>query len=153
MNLYFIFSSIFINYSITFCVFFHWLIFKFFKFNLSKNFTNPSNFILAGLINLTAGLFWKFSLWSLRVNIYYLSFYQDLNNITFSESLNCFQYLIFTKISSVGNICRILGLLSFLLMFLVFSLLRFYIYPAKSCLCFFRFNFSFWVKSGLEKII
>ena len=48
-----------------------------------------------------------------------------LKNITFSESLNYFQWLIFIITSNVCNISKILGLLYFLWMFCFFSPLRF----------------------------
>ena len=65
-------------------------------------------------------LYQELGLENIYINIYYLTFSQALNNITFSEVLTCFQYLIFIITFSVDNICRILGLLYFLLMFLVF---------------------------------
>ena len=65
-------------------------------------------------------LYQELGLENIYINIYYLTFSQALNNITFSEVLTCFQYMIFIITFSVDNICRILGLLYFLLMFLVF---------------------------------
>ena len=77
MNLYLLFSSIFMNHSITFCVFVHWLTFNCFirlQVILSKMIwlIVPISF-LDGLINLTVGLFWKFFLWSLRMKKQILS--------------------------------------------------------------------------------
>ena len=71
MNLWSLFSSIFINHSITFCVFFYWLTFNCsirLELILSKTtlLILPISF-LAVLMSLTVGLFWKLSLWSLRV--------------------------------------------------------------------------------------
>ena len=71
MNLYLLFTSIFMNHSITFCIFFHWLTFKcFIRLELILSIVTllilPISF-LAVLINLTVRLFWKFSIWSLRV--------------------------------------------------------------------------------------
>ena len=77
MNLHLLFSSIFMNHLITFCVLFHWLtcncfirleliLFKIAWLILPISFS-------AGLINLTDGLFWKLSLWSLRVKKQLLS--------------------------------------------------------------------------------
>ena len=71
MNLYLLFSSIFIIHSIRFCVFFHWLAFNCFirlELTLPKiTFLILPIWFLAGLINLTVGLFWKYSSWSFKM--------------------------------------------------------------------------------------
>ena len=87
-----------------------------------------------------------------NVYIIYMSAYvMCIYNISFLENWSCFQYFVFIITLNACNFCRNLGLLYFLLVFLVFSLRRFYIYPVGYCCMFFRFNFSFSVNNDLLK--
>ena len=113
MNWYLLFSSIFINHSITFCLFFYWLIFNGFirpELILPKItlLILPISF-LAELINLTVGLFWKFSLRSLRVKK------QLLSSLIPSRCKTCLFFTIPFPFLVIFSLIFLFALLPFLL--------------------------------------
>ena len=102
------FSWIVINQSMTVLVFFHWLSCNFsrmFLFILSKItlLIFPSSFF-AGLISLTVGLFWKFSLWS----------FSDINQLFYPFVCVLFKTLLLHKT------CFPTALIFFLMLLLAF---------------------------------
>ena len=124
------FSWIVLNLSMTVLVFFHWLSCKFsrmFLFILSKRslLIFPSSFF-AGLISLTVGLFWKFSLWS----------FSDIKQ--FFSPFVCKSLLLHKTCFLAAFIFFLILLIAFLYAAVIEYLLIFFSYQAMGACSFIR---------------